>query len=74
MEYKQIIREFNREADEKLQSYQNLLKKDNKEFYENLENQQQILGAETERIRKDIQLEASEREEGIEKVEQEMMS
>lgn len=38
MENKEIIREFNREGNEKLQSFQNMLKKDNREFFDNLQN------------------------------------
>lgn len=38
MEDKEIIREFNREGNEKLQSFQVMLKKDNKEFFDNLQN------------------------------------
>lgn len=61
MENQGILKEFNREADEKLSSFSSLLKKDNKDFFSNLDNSDQNLNNEMEKMRKDIHMEAGER-------------
>lgn len=73
LENREILREFNREGEEKLQSFNVLLKKDNKEFFENTSGQEQILSAETERVRKDIEVEAADRTENMQFLETQMM-
>lgn len=65
LENKEIIREFNREGEEKLQNFNALLKKDNKEFFETIQQQEQVLNTQTERVRKDIEVESSDRIENL---------
>ena len=65
IENKGIVKEFNREGEEKLGSFSGLLKKDNKDFFDALDNQEQALATEMSRIRRDVEIEQSERRDKL---------
>lgn len=49
------------------------MKKDNKDFFEVLEKKDSNLNSELDRIRRDIEIESSDRKDKIEKLEEEIM-